>query len=494
MKNLTPALLKKLQYFIFPVIACFSQGVSYSQTAAELLEDGIVVDNQDYLFLAITEKGIQYDIKSRLHQNFNLYQWNPLEDDLTFLFRSQRRQLNVVLLPVNPLKYTYKTDQTFIVNRVDSTAAAATLSIINTFKNYASPDITKNALKAIAGIEGEEGCQAFDNLVKLASEIEELLKQDQKERIKNTFVSLDNLDFREKEPTENTFNNILEQHIKPIQTHFDNEKKLIDSLQKLTTAYDLKKPCTDPYIARFVFSSQVEKYNAKRNAQLVRLTNLRAAATLVEKEIAKARSSRTGMQWAVDLPEITFKKDSVSLYQTQIFDPGVDISQDNEVTFSKEKQVFSRVQNLRKFKRFIPEVSTGIAYTFITFPKFGTTTDASGKQRISNAGEETVRRINFSTAVNWNYYTGSSVNPFIQIGAGANVGYPTLFTGLGLRFGKILKVPAFSFSFGLASTWIKTLEGKSEGDEISGTAELEKITKYEFNWPPKPYLGFQFQL
>ena len=41
-------------------------------------------------------------------------------------------------------------------------------------------------------------------------------------------------------------------------------------------------------------------------------------------------------------------------------------------------------------------------------------------------------------------------------------------------------------------TWIKELEKLKVGDEVTGTAAIDQDLKSAFSWPPKAYIGLQY--
>ncbi len=156
------------------------------------------------------------------------------------------------------------------------------------------------------------------------------------------------------------------------------------------------------------------------------------------------------------------------------------------------KEEVSKIIGVRRFQRFVPEVSVGIAYTDLSFPKYSTNTDASGKDIVAEAGEEKINKLNFTTMINFNWFmTNSPIHPFWQIGIGVNADFPTLLTGIGARL-NVTGAKRLALAVGFATTWIKTLDQLKLGDVVSGPADVEKDTKFKFNKKPKPYFGIQY--
>jgi hypothetical protein len=287
--------------------------------------------------------------------------------------------------------------------------------------------------------------------------------------------------------------NIKKENISPIKRRFSILDSLIAEMKKKYEEYETSDTsCPPSYLTKVVFELVNEKFKKARDAQFARLSNLNSAYKVADDTRKKAMTSKTGLKWIIDLEEIELQEERNPKEIVTINESGYTLKE-GEISAIKEKQRVRRTLSFRKFRRFVPEVSAGVAFTDINFPKYGTT-DVNGTQVVSSAGEDKLRRINFTSMLNWNYFTrNSQVNPFIQIGIGANPGYPAFLSGVGLRFNALPRVPPFAFSFGFASTWVKQLDKLHLDDPVSGISEVEKDTKYQFNWPPKTYVGFQFQ-
>ncbi|MGK4568490.1 hypothetical protein [Flavobacterium sp. 3HN19-14] len=135
-----------------------------------------------------------------------------------------------------------------------------------------------------------------------------------------------------------------------------------------------------------------------------------------------------------------------------------------------------KVVRFRKFRRFIPEVSAGVAYTNLDFPKYDAVTDdATGDLKVSKIGNDNVKRLNLTVMINYNYFIeNSDIHPFVQLGAGINTDFPTLLLGAGLRF-NAFNGGRFALSCGFAGSWIKSLKSLKVGDIVTRVPMWKKI-------------------
>lgn len=198
------------------------------------------------------------------------------------------------------------------------------------------------------------------------------------------------------------------------------------------------------------------------------------------------------MRWCIKLDEVPSKEGKISVYTISIKENGYELSDKLEIVSIESKDILKRTFRVRKFQRFVPELSVGVAYTFFTYNTYGTTSDASGQQFVAPPTENSVRNINITTMINLNLYCpNSNIHPLWQIGLGINSEMPTLITGLGVRLNLNSKT-RFRITGGLAMTWIKDLETLKVGSKISGTSDIDKDLKYKTSPLLSPYVGLQY--
>jgi soluble cytochrome b562 len=499
---------------ILAVLLVLIPAVLSAQKVNEVLEVGPdeIIQGRAKFLLKFNGKTLDYDF-----WNDEKTRFRPLKDSTLFL--SKQNSVSVYRRPVNPLNYSFQSKLEFVPSAISQEADAALEIITKSLtdlvgqagkENKAAKDAVHKARKAAIDknkkadttkIPDPPECSEFTDMVTLVKQIEALLKKDQKGKVKEIFNELKAMTFEKEQLTKAELEKITPE-LEPLQTDLGDIETKIAQLEVSISNYDCPPPHTDPYIARFVFTSQVMLMKTALKEQKDRYNNLKKCLDLVQKAYSEASESDEGLKWMVafkvndDGHNIEVKRKTVSNFLVTVNDGGYKLSDNGEIVAAESKEKSKVLVRVLKFQRFIPEVIPGAAYSFLQFPKFGVNTDtATGKQLVADAGNENFKRINFSAMVNFNFFSPqSSVHPFLQIGVGANTDYPAFFTGGGLRFdigGGTVK--ALAISGGMVSTWIKTLKTLKIGDEVKGTADLEKDITHEFKWPPKLYLGIQLK-
>lgn len=173
-----------------------------------------------------------------------------------------------------------------------------------------------------------------------------------------------------------------------------------------------------------------------------------------------------------------------------------------------DEKITGRIR-LRSSQTFIPEFSTGVYYTNLTYPTYGTYTLTSADLDALNnpatgprptipytSGQSIVResnneRVPFVIAgmlnITLNAFDGL-IHPVIQLGVGTGKDRPTLLAGLGVRLKWINPVV---ISAGTIWAWKKTLTSLSENGIVSGTEQIDKDLSYKLDSNPKLYIGIQ---
>jgi hypothetical protein len=167
----------------------------------------------------------------------------------------------------------------------------------------------------------------------------------------------------------------------------------------------------------------------------------------------------------------------------------IEVVDNKEIKVSEVKdEVLNATVKVRAYRTFLPELSTGIFYTNLTYPKYGVT-EESGKFKVSDAGSD---KYGFIAATHLNLITNlfdGEVHPMLQIGVGTAKELPSLLGGVGLRFTGPIKI---AISFGAITTWRKELDKLKIGDLIDGTTKLEEDLKYTLQKKPGFYVGIQY--
>jgi hypothetical protein len=198
------------------------------------------------------------------------------------------------------------------------------------------------------------------------------------------------------------------------------------------------------------------------------------------------------LNWCIHVGELKAQTGFISDFKVTINEGGYELSEKKEIASKESTELVKKSFSVRRFQKFVPEVSVGTAFTFFEYNTFGTTTDTTGQLVVANPTKNLVQNLNISTMINFNYYIQNSpIHPFWQIGLGINSEIPTLLTGVGLRH-NINGVRRFTLSGGLAMSWLKELETLEPGDQISGTGDIDNDFKYSSTPSFTGYVGIQY--
>jgi hypothetical protein len=394
-------------------------------------------------------------------------------DSLYFLTGDR---LNIRMVPLNPLNnsvaITVKETQ-----NANSKAEASAISDITAYIKAGSSS-------------GLAPGQEFINLKNAIDALDKTLKNNKyKDNIAELFNVLKSVNFDYFPDAEKKIG-LVEERTEKLKTNFAAIKNEITEIEGLIKTYPASDTIHDAVLTTMVFTAEVNNLNAMYLTQLKNFDNLTTAIKLVNE--VRSKGVVDGLDFLVQVQEVTVNRGKVSSVSMKVSQDGFKLSDSKEIVSDEKKPIFERTLCLTKFKRWVFEAASGVAYTFLSYPKFGTGTDAAGNTIVSDAGNDNFKRLNLTAMFNWNYYIPkSNVHPFFQIGLGANADYPALLTGLGARLSSDTG-GHFAISGGFASTWVKSLNKLKIGDKVSGSAELEKDITREFKWPMKAYIGFQY--
>jgi len=186
---------------------------------------------------------------------------------------------------------------------------------------------------------------------------------------------------------------------------------------------------------------------------------------LIAKPITVNKSKRTEL--TIVLEKVTFNEAEKS------------IKIDNSKTF---------LVNIRKKTTFIPVLSSGVLYTNVSFPQFGTDTNEPGETIISQTEDEDNE---LAIAAYLNLYLNNSwdVPAFFQFGVGPSKEKPLFFLGGGIEL-----APKFTLSTGAVFTWYPKLNDLSVGDVVGGSSIINDDISFEFNTKPRFYFGLSIDI
>lgn len=473
--------MKKVIILMVSIIAISNSLLA--QKASDILENGIRIKSERRLFLTYEDSIIKYYVAKDLNPPTNFVK---LHDSTIFLANDD--EIHIFFKPVNPLQFNYKQGIKYITDPVDSVAISAIGSIINVL-DLLSPSGDVDFKDDSDSVELNK-CNTILRLVDANfNKVHNRFKDDDIKKITTIFNTMKELSFNEEEATINKLK-IIKSNIDFIKKNYEQTDSILDATRAITAI--LKKDTCILFIDSFLISSIIKDYESINLARKKRLENLEKVYKTVDEVQITASKGGDGLKWIIKVKPYEWKSGKISIHTITVSDGSYELSKENEIKSNESKKIQDKTYRIRKHRWFIPEVSIGSAYTFFNYNSFGTTSDSTGQQFVASPTENTVSNINVSTMLNYNLYIpNSQIHPLYQIGVGINSNIPTLFTGVGIR-SNINGLSRIAFSGGIAMTWIQELGKLNVGDKVTGTDDINKDLKYQFSWPPKLYIGLQY--
>jgi hypothetical protein len=465
-----------------------------AQKASDVIENGIPVKYDGKLLFNYEGKEIKYDaaffLSDTRKRSINFL---PIKDSSIFLVRSNA--IRVYVKPLNPLNYSYTAENKIIIDPINDAAATA-LGSVGEILDKVTAKGTSGAPQKTFTVDGDEittetECPDIDPTRTKLKGIEDLLNKDQKAKIVKLFEKLKSVNFISYKTTTDQLAPI-EKSLSEIEDHFAKIEAELDQAKGLINTYGCPNP--PPFVAQYIFNNILKDLTALKDEQRKRLSNLKNALSLVitTRDNAEAGNGDS-IPWILPIePTIPAEEGKISIFTIKLHESGYKLNDKKEIVSILPSELLTKTVRIRSFQRFVPEVSVGTVFTFFKYNTWGTTSDSTGQQYVAEPTENTIRNFNLTAMVNFNYYMPKSlIHPFYQLGAGINTGIPTLLTGFGFR-SNINGLRRLAIAGGIAMTWIRTLNKLQEGSKIAGTDDIEKDLKYEFIWPPKPYVSIQY--
>ena len=471
------------------------------QKAKDVLEDAIGMKNSQSILIKKadinnkTDAVLEYEI-------LETGKIGILKDSLIFLVKGEL--VRIYIKPLNPLDYTFESKNELKTDIIDTEAADALRNIISYSSGIIKDLKSTNGLfkglfpKSTTDSDSMSKCSTeFDSLNESLIKIKKKLSYDKKDTIATAFSTLKKMNFINPDTVKDNLDKVKED-IKFLDKYYSLIDNKISDLKEKIIGLD----CNEVdylFLIQNAFNQHIKDLVSVKKEQYKRVENLKIAFDAVEK-VYEAASSNRVCDWCIEIkPSATLEKGKIASYTAELKRSGYRLatssdkeSSINEIIAEESNSITKKVFHFRKFKRFIPEVSSGIAYTNLDFPKYGAVTDeASGELQVAKIGNDNIKRINITAMLNFNYYVDhSDIHPFIQLGAGINTDFPTLLLGTGLRF-NAFNGGRFAVSVGFAGSWIKSLDTLKIGDVVQDDSDVEKDIHYEFA-KPKLYYGIQF--
>lgn len=461
----------------------------HAQTASDVLRNGIRIGEEQKIFIKFQNKGLRFAFAKSLQDPSNPPYFTTLKDSAIILAPSN--STTVYLLPLNPLNYSFTSKNTVIIDPINQEVSKAITDFSTIFSTIKKTMILpgKPAAGKIKQTKAARvSCPSYNSMQQHFDIINKQLLNDQKPLLVEQFGKLKELDFADKEQTWEKIE-LVRTKLEDVEDHYAFIERSIKETYDDLPNYD----CEDAALAKQLFIMNLESMKAKVIEQRKYLKNIKKMYDLVHEEWIKAAKGggSDGLRWCIELEEVPSERGKISVYTLAIKKAGYKLSSENEIIAEDESSVTKSTIKIRRFQRFVPEVSVGIAYTAIDYYTYGTTSDETGQSYIAAPSEDQVKKINLSTMINFVYFVpNTDILPFYQLGVGINTGIPSILSGFGLRT-NFDDVKRLSISAGAAMSWIKDLNELEVGDPVSGTDQIEKDLHYVFS-PVKLYVSLQF--
>lgn len=451
---------------------------AYSQKAHDVIENGLALSDREHLFLKFDGTSLMYHKGTA----FDVLQLRPIPDSLILLPRSTT--LNVYVLPLNPLNYGTRADIAEIEDLIETSAAGALSDITTMLAKVVAP-----AAPAPPGAAGvlppPDPCTVWiNNYNSLVSDV----NRDRKAEGIAIFRRLKALSFESESVTITELDRInadletLEAALTATRNAIRNLRNGLDQL--MCGGGDAFERAADKYALIRGLNDMEDKWTAQNSY----IADVRA----LYRNAKQAQEQASGMRWLKRLDPAPVRHGKITIYTFQVIAAGFQLNTKEEIEKTEAAMKASKVFRVRRFQTFIPELSAGVAYTNLSYPKYSTITDADGVQRVTQASNENISRLNVTVMLNYNLFiTHSPLHPFWQIGIGANDKLPTLLTGLGIRV-NAAGIRRLAIAGGIAMSWIQELNSLKVNDQVDGQGVIDADLSYKFSDRPKAYIGLQY--
>lgn len=407
------------------------------------------------------------------------------------------KNYNVYIEAYNPLNYSLNNSIKIKSDPVDASIThwldgLQLASPKETMLDTVSSGLKKNK-NGGAEVQGEDETQ-FVDLTWIMKEI----KEDHSIKCLKLMQELINLSFEKKDDTEALLDKIAMELAQIIGKYEAIDKRL----KKVLFLYEIENEKKEPaklfqseWIREYLEADVLEKIQKAKTEQLKRVSNLKGVLTSIRTIVNEWESKEFGGKWFFLIdhnPESESKELSsgkvhelqISIDKHQAFLEGEEIKKSSVTT-----KTITLI--LKKFDRFIPEISAGTIYTWQKETTYVTARDASGNTIISETEQRPLERFELDVMLNLNLYIPESrVLPFIQLGVATNRDVPMGLFGGGLRM-KLSEKHVIAISTGFSVTGIKELTDLNLGDQVLDEKTLQDDLEYKLS-PIKPYFGIQY--
>lgn len=470
-------------------IAFFIPAFCLSQNTVQILNNSDYLKNGNKILIDFRNSEFDYLVPPAYQSIEGSYGSIELSDSL--IFQLKGFDAYFYIKPFNPINYSIKFDYELIddpLSEIEKKSYSEILKIIESIfdgpgtSGYGPPS---SAISSSCSSSREEFIEQLEMFKIRAKE------QITQQKVAEIFKQLKEIDFEDKQETKESIEKVEESinQLKQLLDEFDSDKT---ELFKCISEFDIADNDTE-YLLKEMFKIEANKIDDDLSG-IKDSFKLLLEIYLSVSETYKIASKGDGnkLKWAIPLKRVKSEKNKLAKISLIALKSGYGLNEEMEIVKTPESELAKKTFFTKKFKRFIPELSLGVAYTLLDYSTYETTQDTMGNMIVGQPINNELSQLNLSTMLNFNYFLpNSNILPFYQLGVGINSGIPTLLTGLGLRVE--LGTNALGISFGVATSWIRELDDLDSGDIILGQDDIERDLKFNFNWPPNAYFGIQYQ-
>ncbi|WP_207434651.1 hypothetical protein [Sabulibacter ruber] len=445
-----------------------------------LLQEGKDATGKPTLFYIVDESNASY----------------PLSDTTYFTFtggKSNSKDIIIYIIPMNPLQ---RAISLAVSDSDDPSIKQFTNALIN-IRTLLEPFAAGAPMGANSALE----CKG---LTKLSAKIDEINRL--KDAVTNrTFVelfnSMKNAPFGNKDNASASIERASKE-LQNIKQNNDLVAGLVSETQNIIKD-DLTCPIQSVGLAlKVALSDYLQSITLITEERKLKLATLQEAFDLINTEYNKLNESAETQKfdkypWSYKYV-YTLDKGKIKNITAIVSDAGYLVSADAKALTSSSKELAKHVIRVWfKNPKVFLSVTPGLAFTQLTFPKYGTSTDPNGQLYITEESSAEVFKVNFAAMMNIHFNVGDDTFfPILQFGGGPIAERPALFTGGGFvlrNFSANYKNAYFGLSYGNVFLWNQELMTKRPGDLISEVDDLNDDLEWRLIKGFNPYLAISFK-
>ncbi|MBF9254744.1 hypothetical protein I2I11_15670 [Pontibacter sp. 172403-2] len=415
----------------------------------------------------------------------------PLSDTTYLTFtggKSNMKELVVYLQPINPLQRLYTITTNEFNDPIAEEFGNALIDLRKVFAPFAVEPMGAN-----------NGCSGITQIKAKVDSISILINNTKSEAFIKPFQEMKEISFLSQASVESGMKEVNNK-VQPLNTNNLLLLKYIHITQKLIEEIDCNNKGLDLAL-KVALTQYLQTANTIANERASKISTLDKAYKLVLDEYNKIKNDLNTLYddypWSIK-KVYPLNKGKIFEFSVEVSDAGYALSDDGKSLNTENNVLKKHVIRvwLNKAKIFLA-VTPGLAFTRLSFPKYGAITDASGQMHVSEENSAEVFKVNFAAMMNIHFSVGDDMFfPVLQFGAGPIAERPALFTGGGFVFRNFsvnYKNSYFGLSYGNVFLWNQELKTKEPGDLVSSVDELNNDLEWRIKDGFNPYLAITFK-